>query len=311
MGAWAIVESGTDATVGRRLPAPGRGGTVGGAVGDGPSRLERGHDAGDLRLTVRTYQRQPKPGVACVEAAFHYEEWPVSIPPQAAALVLVDVWDTHVIASHAARTAEIARTRIAPAVAAAHGAGVAVVHAPSPVQARRYPQWTRYATEADARAPAVRAWPFLEADDWPPPAFRRREGPYAQFRRPQSPLVSELRGERGARRVDPTLEPAPDDFVVATGEQLHRLCQDRGLLHLFYAGFAANVCVPFKDYGVRAFHARGYNVVLLRDCTTAIEGHDTVDALAGTRQAIRELEMAGLAATATSAAFVAACAGTS
>jgi hypothetical protein len=47
--------------------------------------------------------------------------------------------------------------------------------------------------------------------------------------------------------------------------------------------------------------------VLLRDCTTAIEGHDTVDDLAGTRQAVRELEMADLASTITGAAFVAAC----
>jgi hypothetical protein len=47
--------------------------------------------------------------------------------------------------------------------------------------------------------------------------------------------------------------------------------------------------------------------VLLRDCTTAIEGHDTIGTLAGTSQAIRELEMADLASTTTSAAFVAAC----
>jgi len=33
-----------------------------------------------------------------------------------------------------------------------------------------------------------------------------------------------------------------------------------GLLHLFYAGFAANICIPFKDYGIRALRARGYNV---------------------------------------------------
>ena len=264
--------------------------------------------ARELQLAVRTYQRQPEPGVECVESNFHYEEWPIRVPVREAAVVLVDVWDTHVIASHAARTAEIARTRIAPAIAAARAAAVAIIHAPSPVQARRYPQWTRYATDDDASAPAVQSWPFLTAGDWPPPAFRRREGHYAQFRRPQSPLVGQLRGERLHRRIDPSVEPAPDDFVVATGDQLHRLCADRGLLHLFFAGFAANICIPFKDYAIRAFHARGYNCLLLRDCTTAIEGHDTIGTLAGTAQAIRELEMAGLASTLTSDTFIAACA---
>jgi nicotinamidase-related amidase len=262
-----------------------------------------------LHLSLRTYQRQLEPGVDCVEANFHYEEWPVTIPAHQAALVLVDVWDTHYIRSHAERTAEIARTKIAPAVAVARAAGIAVIHAPSPAQSKRYPQWTRYATEADARAPVTgRTAPFVEPSAWPPAAFRRREGAYAQFRSPQSPLMKQVADQRLARGIDASVLPAPEDFVVATGDQLHRLCAAQGLLHLFYAGFAANVCISFKDYGIRAMHARGYHTILLRDCTTAIEGHDTVDTLAGTAQAIRELEMADLAATITSEAFVAACA---
>lgn len=96
-------------------------------------------------------------------------------------------------------------------------------------------------------------------------------------------------------------------MVVATGDQLHRLCKDRGILHLFYAGFAANICIPCKDYGVRAFRARGYNTILLRDGTTASESQVTIADLAGTRQAIRQLEMADVATTVTSAAFVEAC----
>jgi len=263
--------------------------------------------ARELHLTLRTYQREPKPGIKCVESGFHYAAWPVSVRTDQAALVLVDVWNTHVIASHAARTAEIARTCIAPALAAARRAGVAVVHAPSPVQARRYPQWTRYSSEADARASALHREPSLPEGDWPPVAFRRREGPFAQFRRPQPPPATDLLSERNDRLIDPSVAPEPEDFVVATGDQLHRLCRARGILHLFYAGFAANICIPFKEYGMRAFHARGYHTILLRDATTAIEGHDTVDSLAGTRQAIRELEMAGIAATTTCEAFVTAC----
>jgi nicotinamidase-related amidase len=267
--------------------------------------------SGQLRLSLRTYLRQPEPGVACVESNFHDHEWPVTIPTSQAALVLVDVWDTHIIASHAARTAEITRTRIAPAVAAARQAGVAVVHAPSPVQARRYPQCQRYATAADLEAPLVGTRSPAGKDEWPPAEFRRRRGAYAEFRRPAPPFPDQLREERYRRGIDPSVRPLADDFVVATGDQLHRLCQDREILHLFYVGFAANICIPFKDYAIRAFHARGYNVMLLRDCTTAIEGHDTIETFSGTHQAIRELEMAGVATTTTSAAFVDACASAS
>jgi len=260
-----------------------------------------------LHLSLRTYQRQLEPGVKCVEANFHYEEWLVAIPVAEAALVLVDVWDTHYIKSHAKRNAEITRTKIAPAVEAARRAGMAVIHAPSPEQAKRYPQWTRYASEEDKASGTGRSVPFIEPGEWPPVAFRRGEGEYAPFKRPRSPLMKRVNEERRERKIDPSVEPAAEDFVVATGDQLHRLCADRGLLHLFYAGFAANVCIPFKDYAIRAFRARGYNTILLRDCTTAIEGHDTIADFTGTRQAIRELEMADLAATTTSDAFVSAC----
>ena len=67
--------------------------------------------------------------------------------------------------------------------------------------------------------------------------------------------------------------------MVANGEALHRLLRRRGVLFLFYMGFAANMCVPFRDYGMRAMKDRGYEVVLLEDCTTAIEVEDTADDL--------------------------------
>jgi nicotinamidase-related amidase len=111
------------------------------------------------------------------------------------------------------------------------------------------------------------------------------------------------------RRIVPEVEPLSDDFVVATGEQLHRLLQDRGILHLFYAGFATNICIPFRDYGLRAMRRRGYNLILLRDCTTAIETHDTVAELLITRLAIRDFEMMDIAWTATSDDFLQACRG--
>ena len=98
-------------------------------------------------------------------------------------------------------------------------------------------------------------------------------------------IDSELEG----RRIVDCLEPRPEDFVISTGEQLHRLCRHEGIVHLFYCGFAANMCVPGRDYGMRAFQRRGYNLVLLRDCTSAIEAGSTYDAMALTEAAILEV----------------------
>ena len=44
---------------------------------------------------------------------------------------------------------------------------------------------------------------------------------------------------------------------------------------------------------MRAFRERGYNIVLLRDATTGLEYHDTVNDLLATRMAIREIENIG------------------
>ena len=77
--------------------------------------------------------------------------------------------------------------------------------------------------------------------------------------------------------------PREGDRVIANGEALHRLLQRRGVLFLFYVGFAANMCVPFRDYGMRAMKSRGYEIILVEDCTTAIEVEDTAGDLALSR----------------------------
>jgi nicotinamidase-related amidase len=55
-----------------------------------------------------------------------------------------------------------------------------------------------------------------------------------------------------------------------------------------------------------AMNQRGYNLILLRDATTGIEFHDTVDTLQATEMTIREIETKQ-AWSATTDAFVAAC----
>jgi nicotinamidase-related amidase len=108
------------------------------------------------------------------------------------------------------------------------------------------------------------------------------------------------------RGVVECLLPHPEDFVIATGDQLHRLCRANGIMHLVYGGFAANMCVPGRDYGTRAFATRGYTIILLRDGTTAIEAHTTLDGFGLTEAAIIETEMI-IGYTALSTDMIAAC----
>jgi len=239
-----------------------------------------------ITIPVRYYRLCVNPGVSCEEKNFEHRELTWLLPTEQTALVLVDCWDIHYIKSHEQRSCAITRERIAPLMAACRQAGMTIVHAPSPPIAKKYAQWVRYAGDGEFGIGTSSA-----PSDWPPPEFRRREGEYEQFRKPHEPVMDEWNKIEGNRRIIAEIEPHGNDFVIATGAQLHRLCRDRKILHLLYAGFAANMCVLYRDYGMRAMRDRGYNVILLRDCTTAIEAHETLDDELLTKAAILEIEM--------------------
>lgn len=87
------------------------------------------------------------------------------------------------------------------------------------------------------------------------------------------------------------MRPLSHDFVVSTGRQLHELLKAKRILHLFYAGFYANMCVQYRDYGVSERGKRGYNSALIRGHATATESHDTVDKFLIIEQSIGHIEM--------------------
>ena len=156
----------------------------------------------------------------------------------------------------------IAEKHILPVLQEFRAAGMTVVHAPAPETAQRYSSFIAH--------PEVRL-PPPSVSGWPPREFRSKEGEYAGFAKPDEPYLKEYGRTSGPRMIIPCLEPVLGDVVISNGEQLHRVCEEREVLHLFFAGFATNICVEHRDYGMRAMQARGYNVILLRDGTTGIE----------------------------------------
>ncbi len=222
-----------------------------------------------------------------VEANIAPVEEVYEIDPGAAALVLVDTWNKHPIRSHLARTAEIMRTRMAPLLPVARRTGVMVIYAPSPDVAPRYRQWQRTFGGRTGHGQAPRP-------DWPPPGLRERTGPYAQYRRRSDAVPPDYGGPfPDWWRWDAIAEwiaPEPDDYVVATGDELHELLAERRIAFLLYAGFATNICVLYRDYGMLGMGARGYLPILLRDCTVAIETRATLAEMTTTRVVLQEIE---------------------
>ncbi len=237
-----------------------------------------------IRLDVRYYHLTRKAYVK--EEDFHLKILRHEYPVNRIALVLVDVWSDHFVSTHLERGRNITLERILPVADAFRSVGAAVIHAPSPDCAKRYASWTRFAGDEE-----VFGRPSQPRDDWPPAEFRSRTGEYEVFAQPKDPHDQVFEEIIKNRRIIPEAEPRDGDDVIVSGAQLHRLLKHRGILHLFYAGFAANMCVPFRDYGMRALKDRGYDIILIRDCTSAIEVADTSENLDLSRAAVIDTEV--------------------
>ncbi len=235
-----------------------------------------------LNLRVRYFQDSTPADIPCRETHFIRREFEMQLPVAQTALVLVDLWNVHFIESWIERAKQITVDCVVPVIDAARRAGVTIVHAPSPPVAAQYPQLNRH-KPPEPSAPAT----------WPPAAFRSREGDYKVYRGPRSqPPGIGVHWEKlePELAVSPAIDVQADDFVIATGTQLHALLEERHILHLLYAGFATNWCVLGRDYGIRSMARYSYNIVLLRDATTGVEFPDTFDTLFTTEIAIREVE---------------------
>ena len=236
----------------------------------------------NLDLRVRYFQDSTPADVPCRETEFVRREFEMPLPIDETALVLVDLWNVHFIESWIERAKQVTVDCVVPVIDAARKTGVTIVHAPSPSVAAQYPQLERH-------NPPQPSTP----NTWPPSEFRSRSGDYNIYRGPRSqPPGIGIHWNKLASQLSMSaaIDIKEDEFVIATGQQLHELMEERGILHLLYAGFATNWCVLGRDYGIRSMSRYGYNIILLRDATTGVEFPDTYENLFTTEIAIREVE---------------------
>jgi nicotinamidase-related amidase len=217
---------------------------------------------------VRRYLTYPPAGVPSEEANNRYEEKNLVVDSNQMALILVDCWDENDInQTFLRRAADIVRAVIVPFAEFCRRAGILVIHAPSLSVAGRYVEWMENPEDWDRNPPQP---------VWPPEDFRNRTGEHAELAWSLTPVLEDWYDYMENRMmIMSEIEPVQGDLVVATGDQLHALLSRKRILHLLYAGFATNMCVPNKDYGMRAMISQGYHAVLLRDTTTAVESHET------------------------------------
>lgn len=276
----------------RWLPVPviaisacGCGGPKGAAGPENAPEKPRG-SAKVMNVNPRYVRLYTEPGVELAEKNYQCAELDWRVPVDRAALVCVDCWAWHFSGDTLERMEKLTRENIVPLLAACRKNGMLVIHAPAGSVATRHPNWLALKPK-DARPQAE--WP--DSPDWPPGEFRQKKGPYAQYAKPAEPQHADRADHAVTRRkFHDDVRPVGDEPVILDGEELHRLCAQRGILHLFYIGFNTNACLMGRDYGVPRMSGRGYHTIVVRDCTTGMETAETYKDLTCTVGTIADIE---------------------
>jgi nicotinamidase-related amidase len=236
-----------------------------------------------LKIKPRYHRWHVDPGVDWLEKNTSYAHLDWAIPLSQSALVLVDVWQRHYLKDTEERSEIIIQDKLLPLITTCRQHHMPIIHAPSLPVAREHPNWTNLIEKSEMTK---------QRDDWPPTDFRTLTGPYKTYQRPFEPREEE-RQQLPELTFHPDIQPLSNEPVIGTGEELHRLCKRENILFLFFAGFNTNACILSRDYGTLQMSNRGYQVILIRDCTTGMESADTYTTLAQTHGAILLLEMFG------------------
>ena len=235
-----------------------------------------------LHIKPRYYRWHVNPGAKWLETNTGYAELDWELPLSQTALVLVDVWDRHYLKDTEARAEIIIREKLVPLVDNCRKSGLQIIHSPSPELAKDEPKWVKIPIQS-----------LKHLDDWPPYEFRSKSGVYKAYAKPFEPREEEVAKHVADLKLHPLIQPEGSDVVIATGEELHQYCKQKGVMFLLYAGFNTNACILLRDYGTLRMSERGYDVIIIRDCGTGMESFETQDELWQTQGTILFLEMFG------------------
>lgn len=236
-----------------------------------------------LHIRPRYYRWHVNEGQEWIEANTGHAALDWRLPLSQCAVVLVDVWQRHYIREPEERAEKIMDEKLVPLMEVCRAKGLEIIHAPAPEAARLHPNWINLPKEKKNKG---------TSEEWPPKEFRSLSGPYQQYRRPHEPREAE-RQALPPLRIHPKAEPTATEIVIADGDELHQYCKKKGILFLLFAGFNTNACILSRDYATIEMSKRGYQVVLIRDCTTGMESAESQATLGQTNGAILQLEMFG------------------
>ncbi|MFB3830155.1 MAG: isochorismatase family protein [Bryobacteraceae bacterium] len=220
---------------------------------------------GTLSLRARRRKEQP-PGSGKIQVSEEVLRWEVA----QTAIIIIDMWDTHVCALSAQRVAAMA-PRMNQVVDAARSLGVMIIHAPSDTMKyyEKRPERERMRLAPMAPSPfPVRAtepdqeerriFPIAAGCDDPVPKKFTGTGP------------ATTRGPYPWEREHDAIHIAGYDGISDSGQEIYNYCKLEGITNIALMGVHTNICILNRAFGVREMTRLGFNVVVARDLTDAM-----------------------------------------
>jgi nicotinamidase-related amidase len=218
-----------------------------------------------LSLRARRRQQQPR-GSGKIQASEEELRWEVA----QTAIIIIDMWDTHLCGLSAQRVAAMA-PRMNQVVDAARSLGVMIIHAPSDTmkfyEGRPERQRMQRAPKAPSPIPVratepspeeLRSFPISAGCD--DPVARKWAGP--------APATT--RGVYPWEREHPAIDIGGFDGISDSGQEIYNFCKQEGIVNIALMGVHTNICILNRAFGTREMTRLGFNVVVARDLTDAM-----------------------------------------
>ena len=217
---------------------------------------------GNVTLNVRSREQDP------VDSN-HYlvKAETLMLSPNEVAIILCDVWNnsSDSVNEMAAFMNEVVIT--------ARDNGIFIIHAPA--------DWMDYYKDTPQRklaqdAPYAQA-PFEikrrveDADYEPPlPGTFGHLGHRIDTKKPSKQSVKPT--YRWTKQND-AVEILPGDAVSESGQEIYNLLEQRGIDNVVIMGFATDICMVRRSYGIRQMVYNGKNIMICRDLTDISSQH--------------------------------------
>jgi nicotinamidase-related amidase/type 1 glutamine amidotransferase len=228
--------------------------------------------ADPLKLELR-YQEPTAAGASRFHRLTRAEQW----SPQATAVIVCDMWDSHHCVNAVRRVLEVA-PRMDQFVRSLRAQGVAVIHAPSSCMAayENHPGRLRaQTTPMSKNLPSdIGNWcdriPSEEAAAYPVDQSEGGEDDdlldHQQWalrlksigRNPKSPWLRQC----DAIHIDDKL-----DYISDSGQEIWSILENKQIQNVMLVGVHTNMCVLGRPFGLRQMASNGKKVVLVRDLT--------------------------------------------